>query len=445
VALAGSSQEQTKSTGGKSTPTKSFEAINRLNSKDLEALQMKLLQKQLQHVYKNSRFYRAKFERANVKPSEIKKIEDLAKIPLTSREELEQNFQNVMAVPFSKVRTIRLSSGTTGSPLKIVHTRKDIQEITNASARRLAYFGITNKDIIQITSSYGLWQGAWSMHWGAEKIGACVIPVGPAETERQLLLIKQFGTSVLYAATNYHLRIAEVAKAMGEDLTKYNLRTAICVAEKPTKAQNELLKKEFGVKQVISDYGATEFPGFSANCKQDMSKHHVWADYYIVEIVDPTTHEPLPQGERGEMVLTSLQREAFPLVRYLTRDITQYFGFEKCTCGLPHPKISAEIDREDFMTKIRGVTVFPSHVEFLLSKIPELTGRCQLTVDKRTPKHETALRVETNQPLSKDIEKTLKQQIMTEIKTRVGFSINDLQFINAGQLETKYKKVIVET
>jgi phenylacetate-CoA ligase len=411
--------------------------------KKLKELQLKLLQKQIQHVYRNSKFYRAKLEKSNVKPSDIKTIEDITKIPFTSREELEQNFREVLAVPYSKVATIRLTSGTSGSPLRIAHTRSDIDTITNASARRLKYHGISKNDVVQITSAYGLWQGAWSMHWGAEKIGACILPVGPADSERQILLIKQFGTTVLYGATNYHFRLLEVAKSLGEDLNKTNLRVAFCVAERPTKNQIVTLKKEGGFQKIISDYGATEFPGFSVNCKTDPETHHVWADYYLIEIADPETHEILSEGEKGELVITSLQREAFPLVRYLSNDLTVLFGYEKCLCGLVHPKISGDIDRKDYMTKIRGVTVFPSHVESLLCKFPELTGKAQITVDKRTPKHETTMNAEVKSGLSQSDERSLKEVLIAEIKNRLGITFNEINFIPSGQLENKYKKVLI--
>jgi phenylacetate-CoA ligase len=419
--------------------------IQEASAQNLRKMQLSLLKKQVQRLYEKSRFYREKFEKAGFEPSDIKSLQDVTKIPLTTREELEQNFQDILAVPSTEVATIRLSSGTTGHPLRISHTKKDIDMIADASARRLTYHGVNSKDIVQITSAYGLWQGAWSMHWGVEKIGACVIPIGPADTERQILIMKQFGTSVLYAATNYHFRILEVAKAMGEDLSKYSLKTAYCVAEKPTPAQISTLKKECGYKKVISDYGATEFPGFSVNCTKDENVHHVWADYYLVEIVDPETHEPVNEGERGELVITSLQREAFPLIRYLSCDLTKYVGFEKCECGLSHPKISADIDREDFMTKIRGVTVFPSHVEFLLSNFPQFSGKCQIIVDKRTPRHDTVLRVETNDSISQASARSLKEEIVAEIKNRVGITFNEVDFIPLGQLENKYKKVIVVT
>jgi phenylacetate-CoA ligase len=228
-------------------------------------------------------------------------------------------------------------------------------------------------------------------------------------------------------------------------LTKYSLKTAFCVAEKPTLTQIATLKRECGYKKVLSDYGATEFPGFSVNCAKDENTHHVWADYYFVDLVDPETHEPVEEGEIGELVITSLQREAFPLIRYLSRDITRYIGFGKCDCGLSHPKISAEIDREDSMTKIRGVTVFPSHVEFLLSKFPELTGKCQIIVDKRTPKHDTSVRVETSTNIASSSERLLKEAITSEVKNRVGITFNEVIFVPQGQLENKFKKVVVLT
>jgi phenylacetate-CoA ligase len=417
--------------------------VQGISQEDLKKLQLELLKKQVNRVYEKSRFYREKFEKVGLKPSDIKSLKDITKIPPTSREELEQNYFNILTVPHSEIATIRLSSGTTGHPLRIAHTQRDIEMIAEASARRLTYHGATKNDVVQITSAYGLWQGAWSMHWGAEKIGACVIPVGPADSERQILLIKQFGTTILYAATNYHFRLVEVAKVLGDDLSKYNLTTAFCVAEKPTRAQIAFLKKECGYKKVISDYGATEFPGFSVNCAKDEDTHHVWADFYLVEVVDPETHEPLDEGEKGELVITSLQREAIPLVRYLSRDITEYIGFEKCACGLSHPKISAEIDREDSMTKIRGVTIFPSHIEFLLSNFAGLTGKCQILVDKRTPRHETTLRVETKSTLPVGAEEPLKSNIIAEVKNRVGITFNEVVFIPSGQLENKYKKVVV--
>jgi len=409
----------------------------------LKRMQLKLLKKQISRVYENSKFYRTKFEKSGVHPSKIRDLDDIQKIPFTTREDLERNFDEILPIPLSQVATIHQTSGTSGYPLTVALTKKDINDIAEAYARKLTQYHVTSKDLIQITGAYGLWQGAWSVHWGAEKIGACVIPAGPGETERQIRMIKRFGTTVLYGVTNYHFRILEVAKQTGEDLRKTNLRVAICVAEKPTKHQIDTLKEEIGYEDVMIDYGATEFPGFSVHCRSDPSVHHVWADYYLVETVDPETLEPLGPGERGELVITSLQREAFPLIRYLSGDITDFIGFEECDCGLTHPKIGINIDRMDFMVKVRGSLIFPSEIESILDDHPELSGQYQLIVDKRTPKQEITLKIEKNAHLSEMQEGLLKYKIVKEAKANLAVTINNLVFMPMGSFEGKVKKTLV--
>ena len=416
--------------------------IQSASGQDLEKRQLALLRRQVARAYESSRFYRKKLKESGVKPSTIKSREDVRRLPFVSRQELETHFNDVLCVPFSRVATVRMTSGTTGHPLKVAHSRRDIELIADASARKLTYHGVTNKDRVQVTAAYGLAQGSWSTHWGAEKIGACVIPVGPGDTERQIRIVKQLGSTVLYGATNFHLRILEVARSLGEDMRGYKLRVGICVAEKPTKTQISVLEKGFGYEKVAIDYGATEFPGFSVNCEDDANFHHVWADYYLVEVVDPRTHEPLGEGERGELVISSLQREAFPLIRYLSRDVTSVSGFEKCSCGMSHPRVSADIDREDFMVKVRGVPVFPSHVEFILGEFPTLTGNCQIVVDKRTPSQDVVLKVETTRTLSSSEERMLKAQIVDQVKNRVGVTLSNLMFVPKGTFEGKFQKTV---
>ena len=417
--------------------------IQEASVEELRRLQLKLLRRQIHFAYRNSKFYHHKFKESGVDGSQIRSLEDLQKFPFTTREELERNFRGILSVPFSEVATVRMTSGTTGLPMAIAHTGKDVGNVGEASARKLTYHGVAKEDVIQVTTAYGLWQGAWSVHWGAEKVGACILPVGSGDTGRQIRIIKQFGTTVLYGVTNYHFRIAEVARKLGESLRDFDLRIGICVAEKPSKKDIEILKKEFGYKNVAIDYGATEFPGFSVNCEEHRGFHHVWADYYLVEVVDPKTHEPLEEGERGELAITSLQREAFPLVRYLSRDVTRFLGFERCGCGMSHPKVGIDIDREDFMTKIRGVPVFPSQIEFILGDFSELTGKCQIVVDKRTPKQEAVLKVETSRELAKAVLAPLGKEIVGEIKNRIGVTFNDVVFVPSGTFGGKYAKASI--
>lgn len=414
-----------------------------MSAEELKRFQLKLLRREVSFAYRNSRFYCRKFEAHKVNDLQIKSLKDLRKFPFTTREELERNFIDILSVPSSKVATVRMTSGTTGLPMAIAHTKKDVDNVAEASARKLTYHGVTSKDVVQITAAYGLWQGAWSAHWGAEKIGACILPVGAGDTERQIRIIKQFKTTVLYGVTNYHFRIAEVARKLGESLRDYNLRIGICVAEKPSEKQMKILKEEFGYKNVAIDYGATEFPGFSVHCEEDRDFHHVWADYYLVEVVDPKTHEPLQEGEKGELAITSLQREAFPLIRYLSRDITRYLGFENCECGMSHPKIEVNIDREDFMTKIRGTAVFPSQIECILNGFPELTGRCQIIIDKRTPRQEAVLKVEANKELVEATLNSLRKEVVSEIKNRIGVTFNEVVFVPLGTFSDKYAKASV--
>ena len=417
-------------------------SVQQESTEGLKKLQLELLKKQINHAYTNSTFYRRKFKESNIHNPNITSLKDITRFPFTTREELERNFSEILAVPHSELSTIRMTSGTTGLPMIIAHTKNDIANITEASARKLSYHGVTNKDVVQITAAYGLWQAGWSANWGAEKIGACVIPVGAGDTERQIRLIRQLGTTVLYGATNFHFRIAEVAKTLGESLRDYCLKLGICVAEKPSKQQIETLKEEFGYEKVAIDYGATEFPGFSVNCDCE-DFHHVWADYYLVEIVDPETHEPLEDGEKGELAITSLQREAFPLIRYLSRDVTSLIGFEECECGMSHPKIGIDIDREDYMTKIRGVPVFPTQIELILDRIQGLTGRCQLTVDKRTPQQESVLKIEMRNSLSQADKHSISRKIVEEVKNRIGITFNDIVFIPLGTFESKYDKAVI--
>jgi phenylacetate-CoA ligase len=418
-------------------------AIETLPVKKLQKLQLKLLRNTLERVYRSSRFYRPRFKASKIEPAKIRDLKDIEKLPFTAREDLENNFREILTVPFSQLATVRLTSGTTGKPLAIAHSQKDVSNVAEASARKLSYHGVNSRDVVQVSSTYGLWQGAWSVHWGAEKIGACIVPVGSGDTERQVRIIKQFGTTVLYGVTNYHFRIAEVARKLGENLAKYSLRTGICVSEKPSKEQVTRLKDDLGYRLVAVDYGATEFPGFSVNCSADVESHHVWSDFYLLEVVDPRSHEVLGEGERGELAVTSLQREAYPLIRYLSKDITDLKEFEKCECGLTHRKIGADIDREDFMVKVRGTSLYPSQVESILEQAQGLAGRIQIVVDKRTPRQECMLRIESQQSLSNIEQESIRTTMRDQIKNRIGITIDDVSFVPFGTFGDKFEKTVV--
>lgn len=404
-----------------------------------------LLKRQIQRVYTNSKFYREKFSQAKVTPNDIKDIKDISKLPFVTREELQNNFEHILSVSPDQIRSIIQTSGTTqGSPLTLAHTRNDITMIADAKRRELTLYGVTGKDVAQVTLPYGLWQGAWSTHWGLNEIGACIIATGSGETERQISLMKRFRTTVLFATPNYHLRLAEVFKQLNEDKDDLSLRIGVCVAGKLSNQQKDLLKNEMGYKTIFIDYGATEFPGFCTQCPTNPATHHVWSDNYLVEIVDPETHKPLPEGSRGELVITSLRKEATPLIRYLSRDITTlYNDSEMCTCGLIHPRIDANICREDFMVKIRGTPFFPGQIERFVENIPGLTGNVQIVVDRRVPSEVVTLNIEKNDFLSESIAEDISKQILKYMKSFVGIKVNNLNFVSHGTFGDKFKKSVV--
>jgi len=419
------------------------EKIETASVEELRSLQTRLFRQQIKRVYASSRFYRRKFKAHGVKPSQIRSLDDVTKLPFTTRAELEENFEDILTVPTTSLATIRQTSGTTGSSLTIAHSKKDLDIIANAYARKLFYHGITNKDIVQVTATYGLWQGAWSIHSGAEKLGCFVLPVSSGNTERQIKLMKRFAPTVLYAVTSYHFRIAEVAKQMGEDLRSFSLKMGICVTERPTLQQTNQLKNDSGYEKVMIDYGATEFPGFSVQCRTDPNYHHIYADYHLVESLDQNSHEPVEKGKRGELVVTTLQREAFPLIRYLSSDVTELTGCNNCDCGLNHPKVSVDIDRKDFMVKVKGTAIFPSSLEHILEDFDEVTGRSQIVVDKRTPRQEAILKVEAKTGLPKTVQQLLKMKIRNAIKSRVGVTLDEIVFVPDGAFEDKFQKSVV--
>lgn len=406
-------------------------------------VQLDLLQKQIRRVYQNSNFYRDMFVKAGVTPDDIKSIEDISKLPFLTREEIQSNFDTFLSVPYDQILAIIQTSGTTqGSPLTMAHTKNDIAMVADAKRKELNLYGVTDKDVAQVTLPYGLWQGAWSTHWGLNEIGACIMATGSGETERQIDLMKRFGTTVVFATPNYHLRLAEVFKQ--SNVKDLSLRTAVCVAGRLSRQQIELLKEEMGYENVFIDYGATEFPGFCTQCPVDQETHHVWSDNYLVEVVDPETLQPLPEGSRGELVLTSLRKEATPLIRYLTRDITTLHPNDgKCACGLTHVKIDANICRKDFMVKVRGVPFFPGQIERFVENIPGLTGNVQIVVDKRHPSEEVTLNIERNDHLRDEMSDIVKTKIIKYMKSFVGIKVNNLIFVDNFTFGDKFKKSIV--
>ncbi|MBU4001137.1 MAG: phenylacetate--CoA ligase, partial [Proteobacteria bacterium] len=341
-----------------------FETMPR---EDLEQVQMRRLQATLERAYYNVPFYRAQFDKNSILPSDIKSIADLQKLPFTAKQDLRDNYPfGMFAVPMDNVVRIHASSGTTGKPTVVGYTARDIRTWSELMARALAAGGATRGDIIHNAYGYGLFTGGLGVHYGAEKLGASVIPVSGGNTKRQIVLMKDFGPTILTATPSYALHLSEAALEMGESFEHFKFKFGIFGAEPwSEKMRGELEEKLF--LTAVDIYGLSEVmgPGVAMECHEAKKGLHIFEDHFIPEIINPDTGEVLPYGETGELVFTSITKEAFPVIRYRTRDITS-LNPEPCICGRTHIRMNRVSGRTDDMLIIRGVNVFPSQIESVL-------------------------------------------------------------------------------
>ena len=349
---------------------------------ELEKLQGEKLKKLANYVYDNVEFYRKKFDDLGVKPDDIKSVSDITKLPLTLKTDLRDHYPfGLNAVPMDDIIRIHASSGTTGKPTVVSYTRKDINDWTELMARTVMAPGITHKDVIQNAYGYGLFTGGLGFHYGAERVGASVIPISGGNTERQLLIMQDFGSTVLTCTPSYALYIAEYAKKEGIDISKLALKKAICGAE----PWSDNLRKQ--IEEVLQIdaydiYGLSEIygPGVSVEC-EEKNGMHVWEDFFIVEVLDKETYEPVAEGEEGVLTFTTLEKTGIPLIRYVTYDIAT-FTKEKCGCGRTMGRMSKVTGRADDMLIVRGINVFPSQIEHALMQIPGVAGYYQIIINR---------------------------------------------------------------
>ncbi|MHA1895730.1 MAG: phenylacetate--CoA ligase family protein [Candidatus Helarchaeota archaeon] len=349
---------------------------------EIEKLQGKKLQALARYCYENMEFYNKKFKEMGIKPDDIKTVEDVVKLPLTYKTDLRNNYPFKMnAVPMDKIVRIHASSGTTGKPTVVVYTQKDIEDWTEIMARTVMAPGITNKDIIQNAYGYGLFTGGLGFHYGAEKIGASVIPISGGNTERQLMLMQDFGSTVLTATPSYSLYIAEYAKKMDIDISKLSLKKGIFGAEPWSENLRKTIEDTLQI-DAYDIYGLSEIygPGVSVEC-EEKANLHVWEDFFIVETLDKKTLEPLNPGEEGILAFTTLNKEGLPLLRYITNDVS-IIDQEKCNCGRSHARMKKVTGRADDMLIVRGINVFPSQIEHTLMQVPGVSGNYQIIIDR---------------------------------------------------------------
>jgi phenylacetate-CoA ligase len=390
---------------------------------DLEALQRKRLKRTLERAYAKVAHVRSKFDAAGVVPDHLQTLADLVRFPFSTKTDLRDNFPfGLFAVPREEVIRIHASSGTTGKPTVVGYTRADLDLWSDLMARSLACMGGKPGDIFHNAFGYGLFTGGLGFHYGAERLGMTTVPVSGGATERQVTLLADFGATFIGATPSYALNIAEVAAGMGVDLRKLSLRYGACGAEPWSEAMRADIEAKFGIK-VMDTYGLSEIigPGVASECHQAQSGLHIWEDHFLCEVIEPDTLAPVPVGGTGELVLTTLSKEALPMIRYRTRDITRLIE-EPCMCGRTHRRMQRVTGRSDDMLIIRGVNVYPSQIEAHLVGFPGLAPHYQLVLTRDGPMDCMTIEVELEVPAPPDepFVARLAHDVSNHIKSMVG-------------------------
>jgi phenylacetate-CoA ligase len=403
------------------------EEFETLPREALEALQLKRLKATAERVYATVPFYRKKFDEQGVQPSDIKSLKDLNRLPFTMKGDLRDNYPfGLFAVPMEQVVRIHASSGTTGKQTVVGYTRRDIDTWAGLMARSLAAAGSQKNDIIHNAYGYGLFTGGLGVHYGAEKLGASVIPISGGNSKRQIIIMQDFGSTVLTCTPSYALFLAETAEEMGVDFKNLKLRVGIFGAEPWSERMRDEIERKLNL-QAIDIYGLSEVmgPGVSIECLEAKRGLHVFEDHFIPEIINPKTGEVLPPGEKGELVFTTITKEAFPLIRYRTRDISVLYP-QPCKCGRTHMRMERVSGRSDDMLIIRGVNVFPSQIESVLMNIEGVEPHYMLIVDRQGTLDTLEVQAEVNEGFFSDEIKNLQS-----LGRRIEKEIKDLLGVNA--------------
>ncbi len=393
---------------------------------DLQKLQIEKLQQTVAWTYEKIPFYRKKLDELKIKPGDIKHLEDIAKLPFTVKNDLRDNYPfGLCAVPMKDIVRIHASSGTTGKPITGPYTAEDLEQWTECMMRNLWSAGIRPDDIVQNAYGYGLFTGGLGFHQGATKMGCSVVPTSSGLTERQIMIMKDFGTTALFSTPSYALTIAERAEELNVDIKKLSLKVGVFGAEPWTIAMREEIERRMGIKAMES-YGLTELcgPGVAFDCEAQDGLH-INEDHFIAEILDPATLEPVPLGEKGELVFTSIQRRAMPMLRYRTKDITR-LRRELCSCGRTLIKMDKLSGRTDDMLIISGVNVFPSQIEAILLEIEEIEPQYRLVVRKKGYLDHLIVQVEGKKEIyveSPEKRKQIEAKISTHIKGTMGVGV----------------------
>jgi len=390
----------------------------------LEALQLKRLQDVLERVYATVPFYRKALDKAGIMPGDVTSLQDLQRLPFTTKQDMRDSYPyGLFAVPMEEIVRIHASSGTTGKPTVVGYTRKDIDNWADLMARTLVTAGAHKGDIIHNAYGYGLFTGGLGVHNGAERLGASVIPISGGNTMRQLMIMQDFGSTVLTCTPSYSLFMVEEAKAAGIDFKNLKLRIGIFGAEPWSDAMREEIEGKLNLT-ALDIYGLSEImgPGVAMECFEGKNGLHIWEDHFIPEIINPDTGERVGEGERGELVITTITKQGIPLIRYRTRDITS-LNYEQCVCGRTHARLARMSGRSDDMLIVRGVNVFPSQIESILVRIEGVEPHYLLIIDRRDNLDTLEVQVEVDERIFSDeikVLQSLARQIEKEIKDMLG-------------------------
>jgi len=423
------------------------EKYERLPQSEIKALQLERLKQTVELCYYCVPHYRQAMQELNLEPDQIKSLDDLQRLPFTTKSDLRDNYPyGMFAVPLSEVVRIHSSSGTTGKPTVVGYTRNDLNTWSELMARSLACGGAIKGDVIHNAYGYGLFTGGLGVHYGAERLGLSVIPISGGNTKRQIMIMKDYGSTVLTCTPSYALFLAEVMREMGYKKDDFKLKIGVFGAEPWSDNMRKEIEEKLGIV-ALDIYGLSEIigPGVAIECPEKQGLH-IWEDHFIAEIIDPDTGEVLPPGEQGELVITSLTKEALPMLRYRTRDITRLIT-EPCACGRTHKRLYRFSGRTDDMLIIRGVNVFPSQIESVLLEIGQTEPHYLLIIDREGNMDTLEVQVEVSMTDFSDevrrlesLERTIRAAIESTLGVTVKVKLVEPKTIERS--EGKAKRVI---
>jgi phenylacetate-CoA ligase len=416
-----------------------LEPIEKASIDELRSLQLKRLQTTLHHAYQNSPVYRRKFDQAGVHPDDCRSLADLAKFPMTTKADLRDNYPfGLFAVTRDKLVRVHASSGTTGKPTVVGYTAQDIDTWAQVVARSIKAAGARPGDMVHVSYGYGLFTGGLGAHYGAEKLGLTVVPFGGGQTERQVQLIQDFRPDIIMVTPSYMLAIADEFQRLGLDPARSSLRIGIFGAEPWTNDMRRAIEQRMGLN-AVDIYGLSEVigPGVASECLETQDGPTIWEDHFYPEIIDPDSGMPLPDGELGELVFTSLTKEAMPIIRYRTRDLTRLLPGTARTMR----RMEKVTGRSDDMMIVRGVNVFPSQIEEYILRQSELAPHYQCVLTREGPMDHLTVKVETRPGVASDgaAARAAAEQLKRDVKMFVGTSIQ-VELLTEGGIERSMGK-----